>query len=300
MGFDIKEAGKKLLGITGHEAPEDPAPQGEKDDEEIKEIDEIDEGFKTLEELEAEREKALEKELEEDLAEGVEEVQAEENQDSTSEKDATNDVTEDSVVDTVKEEAEETEEKEETEEAEETEPAPVLQEPQELHEPQPYKMRKREFYDGIGDLAYEFDRTGVLKVDLKSYLLSVVERREDIQDDIIRRYLGDFLGRHEEAIPTLDSLITSAADYYVKVDVRFTNQKNGKSYNTWEDAVDSISEMIEYGVKPENVFEKHYFWVDRPDVELTDEELEDYVSDFRGDVAVLKKKLFIEEENSKE
>ena len=86
MGFDkekFKEAGRKFLGITGHEAPEDPAPQGEKTEEEIKKIDE---GFKTLEELEAEKEEALEKELEEDLAEGVEEVQAEENQDSTSEK----------------------------------------------------------------------------------------------------------------------------------------------------------------------------------------------------------------------
>ena len=293
MGFDIKEAGKKLLGITGHEAPEDPAPQGEKTEEKIKEIDE---GFKTLEELEAEREEALEKELEEDLAEGVEEVQAEENQDSTSEKDATNDVTEDSVVDTVKEEAEE------TEETEEAEPAPALQEPQEpqepqeLQEPQPCKMRKREFYDGIGELAYEFDRTGVLKIDLKSYLLSVVERREDIQDDIIRSYLGDFIGRHEEAIPKLDDLITSAADYYVKVDVRFTNPKNGKSYNTWEDAVGSISEIIEYGVKPENVFEKHYFWIDHPDIELTEQELQDYVSDFRGDIEVLKKKLFIDNE----
>ena len=54
MGFDkekFKEAGKKFLGITGHEAPEDPAPQ--KTEEEIKEIDE---GFKTLEELEAEEE----------------------------------------------------------------------------------------------------------------------------------------------------------------------------------------------------------------------------------------------------
>ena len=290
MGFNkekFKEAGKKFLGITGHEAPEDPAPQGEKADEKIKEIDE---GFKTLEELEAEKEKALEKELEEDLAEGVEEVT-----DQASETDDTNDVTEDSVVDTVKEEAEEVEETEEAEEAEETEPAP---EPQEIHEPQPCKMRKREFYDGIGDIAYEFDRTGVLKVDLKSYILSVIERREDLQDDIISRYLGDFIGRHEEAIPKLDDLITSAADYYNKVDVRFINPKNGKSYNNWEDAVDSISEMIEYGVKPENVFEKHYFWVDQPDDELTEQELQDYVSDFRGDIEVLKKKLFID--NSKE
>ena len=298
MGFNkekFKEAGKKFLGITGHEPPENPAPQDEKTDEEIKEIDE---GFKTLEELEAEKEKKLEEELEEDLAEGVEEVT-----DQASETDDTNDVTEDSVVDTVKEEAEETEETEEAEEAEETEEAPEPQEPQEpqeLHEPQPCKMRKREFYDGIGDIAYEFDRTGVLKVDLKSYILSVIERREDLQDDIISRYLGDFIGRHEEAIPKLDDLITSAADYYNKVDVRFTDPKNGKSYNTWEDAVDSISEMIEYGVKPENVFEKHYFWVDQPDDELTEQELEDYVSDFRGDIEVLKKKLFIEEKNSKE
>ena len=294
MGFDkekFKEAGKKFLGITGHEAPEDPAPQ--KTEEEIKEIDE---GFKTLEELEAEEEEALEKELEEDLAEGVEEVQAEENQDSTSE-DAIDDVIEDSVVDTVKE-AEEAEETEEAEEVEETEPAPALQEPQEPQEPQetqPYKMRKREFYDGIGDLAYEFDRTGVLKVDLKNYLLSVIQRREDLQDDIIREYLGDFIGRHEDAIQALDDLITRAADYYVKVGVRFTNPKNGKTYNTWEDAVDSISEMIEYGVKPEEVFEKHYFRIDDPDVELTEQELQDYVSDFRGDIEVLKKRLFINE-----
>ena len=58
--------------------------------------------------------------------------------------------------------------------------------------------------------------------------------------------------------------------------------------------------MIEYGVKPEEVFEKHYFRVDDPDVELDELELKDYVSDFRGDVAVLKKKLFIEENNSNE
>ncbi len=178
------------------------------------------------------------------------------------------------------------------------------------------QMEERNFYDEIGDMAYEYDRTGVMDVRLEdyikrtaakdkdlcfqfinSYFLEYIENNGDLIPVFFDNYIEDMLRKNPDWIPKLDEKIVNAANDSMNIKVGFVRriQPNDVVYSTLAEAIEDMpydlhNLAMELTLTEESFFEKIWQEVS-PDGEeirrLTRDEVKQYVSDFRGDKDIL-------------
>ena len=151
-------------------------------------------------------------------------------------------------------------------------------------------VRSRDFYNSLGDMAFEKDVRGAKNEELDNYLVESVEARPDLLDKLIDRHFqafladhpdkedlvifcnfGAYLERNLEDTPKIEQTIRRVHDKNIKVGIRYIRKKGkGETYSTWKEAVASIQDIIdEYGVDPKEVFLTQYYWVDNPEVVIS-------------------------------
>lgn len=192
-------------------------------------------------------------------------------------------------------------------------------------------MEERNFYDEIGDMAYEYDRTGTMDVRLEdwiqrtaakdkdlcfqfinNYFLEYIENNGDLIPVFFDNYIEDMLRKNPDWIPKLDKMIVSAANDAMNIKVGFIRriQPNDAVYNTLSEAKADIPDDLHNLAKELTLSEDTFFdkiWQEvSPDGEeirrLTRDEVKQYVSDFRGDKDVLIRVLQLndgEDDNAK-
>ena len=193
------------------------------------------------------------------------------------------------------------------------------------------QMEERNFYDEIGDMAYEYDRTGTMDVRLEDYIkrtaakdkdlcfqfinnyfLEYIENNGDLIPVFFDNYIEDMLRKNPDWIPKLDKMIVSAANDAMNIKVGFVRriQPNDAVYSTLSEAKADIPDDLHNLARELTLSEDTFFdkiWQEvSPDGEeirrLTRDEVKQYVSDFRGDKDVLIRVLQLndgEDDNAK-
>lgn len=182
------------------------------------------------------------------------------------------------------------------------------------------QMEERNFYDEIGDMAYEYDRTGTMDVRLEDYIkrtaakdkdlcfqfinnyfLEYIENNGDLIPVFFDNYIEDMLRKNPDWIPKLDEKIVNAANDSMNIKVGFVRriQPNDVVYDTLAEAKEDMpydlhNLAMELTLAEESFFEKIWQEVS-PDGEeirrLTEPEVKQYIATFRGDKGVLAKLL---------
>lgn len=182
------------------------------------------------------------------------------------------------------------------------------------------QMEERNFYDEIGDMAYEYDRTGTMDVRLEDYIkrtaakdkdlcfqfinnyfLEYIENNGDLIPAFFDNYIEDMLRKNPDWIPKLDEKIVNAANDSMNIKVGFVRriQPNDVVYDTLAEAKEDMpydlhNLAMELTLAEESFFEKIWQEVS-PDGEeirrLTEPEVKQYIATFRGDKDVLAKLL---------
>ncbi len=178
-------------------------------------------------------------------------------------------------------------------------------------------VRSRDFYNRLGDMAFEKDVRRAKNEELDEYLIESIEARPDLLEKLIDEHLEeylfmnpgrtdsiiffdfeDYLKRNLKDMPRIDEAIGRAHDANIKAGVRFVRKtkKEKFEYSTWEEAKESIQEAIdELQVDPQKVFTKEYYWIENPDEVISETEVESYASSFRGDKKALRKALYLDD-----
>ena len=121
------------------------------------------------------------------------------------------------------------------------------------------QMRTRGFYEQIGDLAYEYDRTGEISDTLRGYVKSIITRDESLIDEIVHDYLPAIVSKNPGMVPMLKKMAEDTAKAHVDVKVLYVNAKDPEDeteYETWDAAKVSIQKEIDnYNVNPADVFQ---------------------------------------------
>ena len=173
-------------------------------------------------------------------------------------------------------------------------------------------MRPKPFYDEIGEKKFESDRMRVLTEEVREDVLHTLEAYPDLVEEVMRRYyeafldcnpelidgiisenFEEYLGRNysDDTLAEIELTISKVADNNIKIGVEFVNQHSGEVFSDWGKAVASIQDYISYGANPEKVFEKRYFWLDKPDEKIDSKIVKEYINSFKGNKKALSKEL---------
>lgn len=160
-------------------------------------------------------------------------------------------------------------------------------------------MQPLKFYEKIAEKIHDYDATGNMAPELRSWISGAIEDDKEISEDFVRKTLPRVLTKSPELAAEIHNIIKRVADnrpipYKIfLINVRDTSDK--KEYASPKEARESIKKEIElYGVNPEKVFKAIYRRVDA-DGNVGDivplSEVQDYVERFDGDKEALRQAL---------
>ncbi len=207
----------------------------------------------------------------------------------------------------------------------EPEPAPAVSEPESapktevVSNPEPPRggqsVKSLDFYNTLGEKAHQADSTGHMSEELEDYVLETLEKWPDLIDQVIRENLeaylkknpvtveaivaGNFKAYLEKNPGQLDEVaeaIRDVADTNIEVGLKYVNKVDKTEFDNWVDACASIEDKTRYGIDPNDVFQKKYYWKKHPDVELSEDDVRGYVDKFNGHKDILIKKLQLEQQ----
>lgn len=200
----------------------------------------------------------------------------------------------------------------------------ILRDSRPVIEEEDKMMEERNFYDEIGDMAYEYDRTGLMDVRLEDYIMRTAAKDKDMclafidnyfQEYIekngkmvpifFEHYLEDMLRQNPDWIPKVEEMIVRAAEDSMNIHVGFIRrvQPDDIIYSTLAEAKanipgDLLNLAKELVLNEDTFFDKIWQEVGKDGEEirrLTEDEVRDYIKNFRGDKTVLAKLLLIED-----
>ncbi|MBR5621282.1 hypothetical protein IKW75_02260 [Candidatus Saccharibacteria bacterium] len=184
------------------------------------------------------------------------------------------------------------------------------------------QMEERRFYDEIGDLAYEYDRTGVMDVRLGDYIkrtaakdkdlclsfindnfLEYIEKNGELIPLFFENYLEDIIRQNPDWISKLDEMIVRVSEDTMNIHAGYIRRvhPDGVVYCTLGEAKANIPEDLhrmaqELTLNEDNFFDLIWEEIPRDGGEprrMTKEEVEHYVINFRGDKDTLAKLLHL-------
>ncbi len=190
------------------------------------------------------------------------------------------------------------------------------------------KMEDLSFYNNIPQYVYNYDNTGIMDIRLENYLkrtiakdanlayafideylLEFINKNPDTGLILVSAYLEDIIRANPDILPEIDAIAARVAEDSMNIKVGFerTVARDGKIYDTLQEGIaDMSTELtealaainVEFQKTYEDYFEKIWIQVDKSGEEvrrLTEEEVRDYIANFRGDKDALRKTLKIEE-----
>lgn len=185
-------------------------------------------------------------------------------------------------------------------------------------------MEELNFYDEIRDMIYDYDRSGIMDVRLEDYLKRTVAKDANFCMTFINEYFAQFIDKNPDLItlffdnyiedmirsnpnwiPRIQDIIEQVADEQMNIRVGWIRalDRNDKVYSTLDEAKSDLSPVLqefvnEFSTDPESFFDKIWQEVNKDGEEirrLTEDEVREYIANFRGDRNVLAKLLLIED-----
>ena len=188
-------------------------------------------------------------------------------------------------------------------------------------------MEELNFYDEIRDMIYDYDRTGIMDVRLEDYLKRTVAKDANFCMEFINEYFAQFIEKNPDLItlffdnyiedmirnnpnwiPRIQDIIEQVADEQMNIRVGWIRalDRNDKVYSTLDEAKSDLSPVLqefvnEFSTDPDSFFVKIWQEVSKDGEEirrLTEDEVREYIANFRGDRNVLAKLLLIEDDTT--
>ena len=157
------------------------------------------------------------------------------------------------------------------------------------------KMESMDFYEQLGNQAYDFDRGFGLSGDLRAWIRKVMAA----DSSLIKEFISEDL---EEAIRADSDLLKSAKKTVAAVEasmipyvVLFASKLDGTEYEDRDEAEASIAQYKAIGATFNSSFTKVYRRIENGEIgdRVRIDEVKDFIEQFSGDKEALRQKLYI-------
>lgn len=157
------------------------------------------------------------------------------------------------------------------------------------------KMESMDFYEQLGNQAYDFDRGFGLSGDLRAW----IKKAMAADNSLIKEFISEDL---ENAIRTNSDLLKSAKKTVATVEasmipyiVLFASKLDGTEYEDKDEAEASIAQYKAIGATFNSSFTKVYRRIENGEIgdRVRIDEVKDFIEQFSGDKEALRQRLFI-------
>lgn len=157
------------------------------------------------------------------------------------------------------------------------------------------KMESMDFYEQLGNQAYDFDRGFGLSGDLRGWIKKAMAADNSLIKEFISEDLENAIRANSDLLKSAKKTVAAVEASMIPYIVLFASKLDGTEYEDKDEAEASIAQYKAIGATFNSSFTKVYRRIENGEIgdRVRIDEVKDFIEQFSGDKEALRQRLFI-------